>query len=293
MKRCILWLVVAGIASGLCLLPACEWGSGGDTGFNTSQGAGAQVNFSGVYKGMLNGGVIDQTSGGPIGQLVIQQAGNSVEVTDDHGSVYRGTVGSPGAVSEAVSGTYPAGAQLVQAQINFTGHDNVADKTINFAGVIHAVAVTDIKGTTTTDTSTDSSKSDETVTDNITWTTNVTVGSTSTEIVTTIHTIGYDSKGNKVFESTETTTTTPGGTVIAHNRTVTDNRTDTTSSSSSSTTTDTTTYNLTEANTQYRMQGTWVEEGGKVANLDAISSGTAGVITTTSSSSSSSTTTSQ
>ncbi len=287
MKRYFAWLMAAGLVACTVSLTACEWGSGGDTGFNTSEGAGAQVNFSGVYKGMLAGGVIDQTSGGPIGQLVIQQAGNAVEVTDDHGSVYRGTVGSPGAVSEAVSGTYPSGAQLVQAQINFTGHDNVADKTINFAGVIHVVAVTDIQGTktedvATTDDSSDSSTSDETSGNNVVTTQTTQNNGVNTIITKTtvfpdgttkVETTTIDDKTNQVIDDKVTTTY--------------DNKNSTASTSKNTVTTTTTTeYNITEANSQYRMQGTWVEEGGKVANLDAISSGTAGVITTTSSSSS-------
>ena len=271
MKRYMLWLMVAGLAAGSMFLAACEWSAGNDAGFNTSEGAGINLNFSGYYQGLNGGKAVKDTSNGNILTLTIQQGGDTVEVTDNQGSSYRGKVGSPGAVSSASSGTYPAGAELAQAQINFSGHDNVSAKDITFAGIIHAVAVTDIKGTTETDTSTDTRTRTETVT------TNVTIGSTGQEVVTTVTTTEYDANGNETYKRISTTKTTPDGTVISHNVSETGTRTDT------STDTATTTYTITEANSQYRLQGTWVEQAGKVSEVDGISAGNSGTISTTTS----------
>lgn len=271
MKRVLFLSLLASSLVVTALITGCDW-STNDAGFNTSEGAGVSINFSGYYHSTEGGRLVKNTSAGNIVSLTIQQAGNSVEVHDNQGSTYRGTIGAPGSVSSSSSGSYPSGAQLAQAQINFSGHDNVSAKDITFAGIIHAVAVTDIKGTTETDTSTDTRTANET------WTTNITVGSTGTEIETVVTVIAYNGAGDEIYRSVETTTTTPDGTVTAHNVSITDNRTDT------STETETVTYTITEANSQYRLQGTWVEQAGKVSEVDGISAGNSGTISTTSSS---------
>ncbi len=270
MKRALFLSLLASSLVVTALITGCDW-STHDAGFNTSEGAGVSINFSGYYHATEGGRLVKNTSAGNIVSLTIQQAGNSVEVHDNQGSTYRGTIGAPGAVSSSSGGSYPSGAQLVQAQINFSGHDNVSAKDITFAGIIHAVAVTDIKGTTETDTSTDTRTRTETVT------TNITIGSTGQEVITTITITEYDAKGNEIFKKVSTTKTTPDGTVISHNVSETGTRTDT------STKTATTTYMITEANTQYRLQGTWVEEAGKVSEVDGISPGNSGMISTTTS----------
>ena len=270
MKRALFLSLLASSLVVTALITGCDW-STNDAGFNTSEGAGVSINFSGYYHSTEGGRLVKNTSAGNIVSLTIQQAGNSVEVHDNQGSTYRGTIGAPGSVSSSSSGSYPSGAQLAQAQINFSGHDNVSAKDITFAGIIHAVAVTDIKGTTETDTSTDTRTRTETVT------TNVTIGSTGQEVVTTVTTTEYDANGNETYKRISTTKTTPDGTVISHNVSETGTRTDT------STDTATTTYTITEANSQYRLQGTWVEQAGKVSEVDGISAGNSGTISTTTS----------
>ena len=47
MKKIWAWSLVAGLTASLVVLLGCEWTTNAD-GFNTSQGAGAQINFSGV-----------------------------------------------------------------------------------------------------------------------------------------------------------------------------------------------------------------------------------------------------
>lgn len=261
MKKTAINLCTAALTGSLLVLTACDWSSGGDTGFNTSRGAGVNVNFSGVYSGTGGGRAVSQTSAGNITTLTISQGGNRVDVRDNQGSSYSGSVGSPGAVSDGADGTYPAGAEIAQAQINFSGHDNVSGKNISFAGVIHVVSVTDIQGSTSSDSSSD----------NYTYTENtVTEVGVNNEQVTTLTVIAYDPRtGDEVFREVTTTTVKPSGETTTETRTITDNRTSTS----------TTTYSLTEANSQYRLQGTWVEEGGVSSSVDALSSGANGVVT--------------
>jgi YD repeat-containing protein len=232
------------LALALCLAVGCDWSAGGsDDGFNTSQGAGISVNLSGVYHGSLGGGrAVAQTSGpGAITRLTINQAGNTVEVTDNQGSSYRGTVGAPGAVSSANdSGVYPAGAELVQAQINFSGKDEVAQRDIEFVGVVHVVAVTDIQGT-------------KTETEDVS-TFGETTGGTNVVVET-------DQFGNPI---SATTNVTPVETRDIE-----------------TTVTTTIEYQITEANSQYRLEGTWIETDGNSSAVDALSAGTSGVITET------------
>lgn len=257
MKRIMLFAVATACSAGLLLFTGCEgWSSGGSAdSFNTSEGAGISINFSGVFNGNLAGGLaVSATSGGPITRLVVSQSGNAVEVEDNNGSKYKGSVGSPGAVADAQSGVYPAGAELAQSQIAFSGHDNVAAKNVQFVGIIHAVAVADIKGSTTSDnsTSTQNPVTTTTTTDG----TNLTVTTVDNTVPGTTVTIVKTENAQTGQVISQTTTTTHSGTA-------------------------TTTYSLTEANTQYRLEGTWVEEGGVSANVDALSQGASGTIAST------------
>ncbi len=189
-------------------LIGCDWTTNTDS-FNTSSEA-SQINFSGVYHGNLSGGrAVQFTSGGPIIRLVINQGGNTVTVTDNNGSKYRGTISGVSLVNVVSGGDISAGGQFARGQISFRGHDNIAAREIEFTGTIHVVAVQDIKGNTSTSSSSSS-------------TTN-----------------GVD------------TTTSP---------------------------TTTSEYALGEQNTQYRLEGTWIENPGKVSAVDAIAAGSAGVI---------------
>lgn len=269
MKR--LMMVVWCIFGFLCLwvLTGCEgdWTSGGDSGFNTSKGAGVNINFSGVYHGQLSGSkAVASSSGSPITRFVIMHAANTVQVTDNNGSQYDGTIGSPGAVAQPSGGTYPAGADMVQSQVSFKGKDNTSGKVVEFVGIFRAVAVEDIQGTVT--------KDERSRTENYVWKTNVTISTMTTNKVQTITVIGYDPvTGQEVYRSVETITISPQGTVISRDVEVQDNR--------SQTTTQEVTYRITENNTQYILEGTWMEEGGRVSEVKAMSKGAASTITTT------------
>ena len=297
MKRMWMWGSVAVLAAGLVAFLGCEWTTSTDS-FNTSKGAGISINFSGVYYGNLSGGrAVAGTSGGTISRLVLQHAGNSVKVVDNNGSTYEGSIGSPGVIAPpSSSGVYPAGAQLAQAQVNFSGHDNAANRNVNFAGIIHGVAVDDVQGFTETETTTvtrndlqtDSQTNSVSSSESFTWSTNqTTVTTDGTNITTKLTIIAYDENGNEVYRSEQTYTVTPSGSSNLVSQSITDNR----SSARTRTrdrsqdyeqkdeTVETTKYYITEANTQYRMQGTWVEEAGVSSGVDALSAGTAGVIT--------------
>ncbi|HBA84503.1 MAG TPA: hypothetical protein DCZ95_10455 [Verrucomicrobia bacterium] len=265
---------MAATCLGLVLFSGCEWGSsGGDGSFNTSQGAGVQLNFSGVYSGTMSGGKLVASKGGaPVTSLVIFQAGNSLEITDNNGSTYTGNIGSPGAVADGVNGSFSTGAELAQAQVSFTGNDNSAGgREINFVGVIHAVAVKDIQGTTSTDTDSSSTSSS----DGGTRTTTTSTFDATNKI--DIITVTEDIEGSPETRETTTTVRYDRETGVELSRT----QTVTIKNDSSSATTSTTTYEITEANTQYRLQGNWIEVGAGSSGVDGLSAGTAGLIQTT------------
>lgn len=247
-------LVVLLMALGLII--GCDWTSGG-SGFNTSRGR-ADINFSGTYRGHLDGGrVVSRTSGGPIVRLVISQQGDALEVLDNNGSVYRGRIGAVSTVT--VTGDTDAfneGDQLAQAQVSWSGHDNVAARSIEFVGNISVVAATQITGTTS-----ESSSSD------------ISTGRTESEVV----------DGNRVTITITEVIEEAGAleeTVIVIVR-------DRISGEELSRTTETRTLSsrsnnfiLTSQNTQYHLQGTWVESGGVVSEVSALAAGSAGRIGT-------------
>ncbi|NCD34032.1 MAG: hypothetical protein EOL87_11550 [Spartobacteria bacterium] len=248
MKTMEKWFMGLAMAAMLAITSGCEWGSGGDDSFNTSQGAGASINFSGVYHGNYSGGrAVESTSAGNITRLVISQSGNRLELTDNQGSKYSGTCGSPGVVSSASDGVYSTGAELVQGQVSWSGKDGVSAKDVTFEGVIHVVTVSDIRGHTVATTD----HSEETI-------------YISDEPYKKVTTVVVDSDG--VSTTTIEIINTQGD--------VTERTVDTT-------TTDNLTYTLTEANTQYRLEGTWIEDGGSSSGVDALSAGTSGLITVT------------
>lgn len=183
----ILGLVVA---AGL-VVTGCDWGSSDD--FNTSRGAGSNVNFSGTYRGR-DGGALLANEGGEIAiaSLLITQVGNSLEVRDNNNSYYTGRAGSPGVVSPGSTTNYPAGATMLQSQISFEGRNDRTRRDAQFVGTVRAVAVQ--------------------------------------EVTAVQRTITIDDA-----ELQQTTTYT---------------------------------YQITEANTKYYLEGNWVE-GGKVYNLNA------------------------
>lgn len=249
MIRKITSLVALAVVSSLTVFfTGCDWTSGGGgSDFNTSQGAGVNVNWSGVYFGQISGKAVAVTSGGTINRLVMTQIGNRLEVTDNQGSRYVGAVGSP-ELLRSPSGVLPAGSVFVESQVSFSGKDEVAGKDINFVGIIHVVAISDIDGSTEESTTTDAA--------------NNTSGTASTNITRTIVEVGPD--------FTNTTE------IVVNNPTSTSRTID-----STATTTTTRTYQITESTSQFRLQGTWIEDAGVSAAVDAISPGGIGSIVTT------------
>ncbi len=293
MKKSVTALAVGLLGVAAVLHSGCEWSGGGGTdSFNTSQGAGINVNFSGVYKGTLAGGkAVSKTSNGNITQFTLTQNGNSAEVTDNQGSHYKGSFGAPGLVANPESdGTYPAGAEVAQSQVTWSGHDNVSGKQIEFVGVIHIVTVTDVKGTSKTEThtsgsssgSTNSSSSGSSGGTSRTTTTSVDNGTNTT--LTTVVTIGEE--GDEFFQQTVTTVTIDDATGQEISRNVTTSGSNSSGSSSGSgkedtvTTVTTTEYSIDESGGNWRLQGTWVEKGGVTASVDALSPGGVTITTT-------------
>lgn len=276
--------VVAGCAAvAMYLNLGCDWSSQG-TSLNTSQGAGVNINFSGVYEGAIDGKAVAKTTRGTISRLVIQQTGNRVDVTDSQGSHYEGSVGSPGVVSDPnTDGSYPAGAELVQSQISFSGRDEVAQRDIEFVGIIHAVSVKDVTGTTSTETTGGGTTNASSSSSSDIQEGKVTTVIKNTDTTTTIEELIVGVLGVPGFyQKTTTTTTTDNQTGQELSRTVkTENiNVNSESSTTGSSTTTTTTYEITEANSQYRLEGTWIEKDSPiVSRVDALSRGTYGIIT--------------
>lgn len=283
MKMKLAAVVAACAAVGLYLNLGCDWSSQG-TSLNTSQGAGVNINFSGVYEGAIDGKAVAKTSKGTISRLVIQQTGNRLEVTDSQGSRYEGSVGSPGLVADPrTDGTYPPGAELVQSQISFSGRDGVAQRDIEFVGIIHAVAVKDVRGTTTTETTGGGTTNASSSTSSDVQEGKITTVVNNGETTTTIEELTVGVPGVPGFyQKTTTTITTDNKTGQEISRTVkTENiEVESDSATTGSSTTTTTTYEITEANSQYRLEGTWIEKDSPiVSRVDALSRGTFGIIT--------------
>lgn len=256
MKNVLSASAVAALALALMTNTGCEWtGGGGTDSFNTSKGAGININFTGVYDGNLGGGLaVGKTSAGSVRRLNILQTGSRLEITDNQGSKYFGDVGSPGTVVDLETTTVvPAGAELVQSQITWSGKDNVANKQVEFVGVIHAVSVTDIKGNAenTTDTSTDTDIDNRVTTTTVVHNTNDTTTTTITTPLTEEVIVEDDRTGRTI------------------SRTVTRIRSDV----ANDVVTTTRQFLLTEANSQFRLEGTWIETAGVTANVDALSPG--------------------
>lgn len=285
MKKAFVYGGLAALSLGLVFATGCEWtGGGGTNSFNTSKGAGVNLNFSGVYNGTFSGGkAVASSSGAPITRFVLTQSGNAVEVIDNNGNRYKGNVGSPGVVFTPTTENpiIPTGALLMEGQITFEGVDGSSGKDVEFVGVIHAVAITDIKSTTTVDRqgSTNSSSSSSSSNDDQSGTVTKTVDNgTNTTTTVTVTTVTPE-----VTIQTVTTVVTDNatGAELSRNVTKTSSQNQTQGQGQSSGTTTTTTYQITEANTQYRLEGTWLEKGGNTSDVDALSPATSGLVTTT------------
>jgi hypothetical protein len=291
MKKSLPALAVCLFGVAALLNSGCEWtGGGGTESFNTSQGAGINVNFSGVYEGRLGGGkAVSTSSGGTITRFIITQNGNACEVVDNQGSKYKGSFGSPGLVSEPEpDGTFPEGAEVAQSQVSWAGHDNVAAKDIEFVGVIHIVTITDIQGETTTESHTDESSSEnnnssssETASGGEVTTTRVHNDGTNT---TTVTTTTIDGDPVDIVITTTIVVDNSTGREISHTTTREEVESSDSSNSSSTsdsvTTTKTTTFQIDESGGYWRLEGTWIEKGGVVAQVDATSAGGVTIRTT-------------
>lgn len=268
---------------------SCNWTGGSDSDFNTSRGS-LNINISGVYSGALSGSrAVSQTSGGAITSFVVQQSGNVVEVRDSNGQSYRGTVGSPLALtSVSQGGTLPVGAQLANFQVNWSGNDGVAAKNINFTGVINLVSVTDINGTRKVDantkTNTDTSGKSSSSTSGSGVDSSVDNGKDNTQTVNqgVPQVVPTDPNGGTAVEGN----TTENITTLVSNVITTNGVTKASATSSSNlnsnvntvTTTTTNEYTLDNSNTQFRLRGTWIEDGGVVGQVDAVAPGAGGVL---------------
>lgn len=263
MKKSLFLSVSAAIAGLLVMTTGCEWSGGGGAGsYNSSQGAGITVNFSGVYHGNYEGGkAVQSSSGAPITRMTLTQTGDGIEVIDNNGNKYDGKVGSPGLVytPTADSPTIPAGAELMQAQINFKGTDGSSGHDVNFVGIIHVVTISDIKTETSSSGSTNA-----TSTSNPTTTTSQSTDGTNTTVTVT------EDYGAYTLTTVTVKNNTTGQTI---------SQTTTRTESQSETHGQTQTYSITEANSQYRLEGQWVEKDGNTSGVDAISSAGAGVVT--------------
>jgi len=253
----------------LALAAGCEWEQADS--FNTSHGGGASVNFSGIYTefkpeklsgGGACGGDGAVVCGTGITRLIVTQTGNTIEVLDNANNYYLGTVGSPGVIgSPDVSGKYPAGADILQAQVSFEGGD------VRFIGIVRAVAVRDVEGETLaishtrddtqSEDSTKGETGDETTTDDAT-----------TTVVT------ETTRG----DTTVTTTTTSSGT-SREGETDTQNRTDSETETRTRSESYSREYSIDESGTMFVLEGNWIQ-GGSVRQVRGWSHGTALTVTT-------------
>jgi hypothetical protein len=290
-------VLVVGLA-----LSACEWTGGSDGGFNTSK-IDFNVNISGQYIGMLSGGkAVEHTSGGAITRLLLQQTGNAVQVTDSNGQQYRGNVGAPFSFGTFTGDTIPAGASVASFQVSWSGTDGTAAREIDFSGVINVITVDDVRGTTSDSSVTsnqttsneltrDNSSSDDQTnssTDGTTRDTDSTVevdAGTQTVVIfeptgngtTNVIVVTVPTPATSTNETTSSTTDRARD--IANSVNVTQNSTQSSETTRDSSTTTTASFTITDANSQFRIQGTWIEEGGLVSNVQARSPGAAAVIT--------------
>jgi hypothetical protein len=279
-------LPAAAVLATIAGLSSCDWTGGSDSDFNTSRG-GLNINLSGFYKGLGSGGrAVSNTTGGQINNFTIQQSGNVLEVLDSNGQKYRGNVGSPLAVAApSALGVIPTGAQLANFQVNWNGTDGVAAKEVQFTGVVNVVAVTDIRGTTSrrdnlnsnsqTVDNTSTATTAKTSTSGTTTTTTVVDGVTVTQQVILVP--GGPAVGTETDSNTTTTTTTTGNTNNTGSNSSSTVASNSTNQSSNASATEQT-FALSDANTQYRLRGTWIEAGGVTANVDALSPGAGGVL---------------
>jgi hypothetical protein len=184
MRKCVAVIAVALVALSFAVFQGCDWEDTGSESFNTSQGAGATINFSGYYRPRSGAFLM----GSNLTHFVMTQVGNSLEVFDSNNSHYTGSIGSPGVQARpTVAAGFLPGAVMLQAQLSFAGVNQFTGADMTFVGIVRVVAVDDVQGvdrSTTVDTS-DSFGLD--ISDTSTPGTTVTIGNSSnqTDTVTT------------------------------------------------------------------------------------------------------------
>ncbi len=139
MKKSCCFLFTAILAVFVFLVVSCEM-EDYEEGYNTSKGAGVDMNFSGIYRGRQGVPVVPARG---ITNLLLSQHGNMVQVWDNRNSYYEGHVGAPSVVMAPVGITVPAGTTVAEAHINFSGIDTELDRKVDFAGFVRAVSVSE------------------------------------------------------------------------------------------------------------------------------------------------------
>jgi hypothetical protein len=260
MKSVFRKVLALGVAGAIGIVTGCEWESADS--FNTSRGAGGEINFSGLYTEYSHAVV----SGTGVSRLLITQTGNRIEVLDNGNNYYRGTVGSPGVVATPdATGTYRAGANMLQAQVSFEGGD------VQFVGVVHAIAVTDIKSDTLTYTTTRNKT--ETTTD-----TDTETESESTSHDATTSTVMDPATGLPPGPATVTTVTVDDTESTSDTDGETETQTDTETDTRNKSHVETEQFVIDESNTMYVLLGNWIQ-GGVVHDVNAISHAANGTFT--------------
>jgi hypothetical protein len=230
----------------LMVMTGCDWEDTSSDSFNTSRGAGITVNFSGYYRPKSGSFLVPNN----ITHFVMTQVGNSLEVYDNNNSYYTGSVGSPGvqANRSTVAGVYGAGATMLQSQITFSGVNAATGLDVNFVGIIHVVAVSHVTGNSTTFTEANTVDSVDATATNTLGTVNLDIIAPPVTITDQTQTTSEDSDSGQQTVSTVNNTTT--------------------------------TYEISEENSQFVIDGNWIE-GGSVSGISAIAPSTASTFSST------------
>lgn len=157
--------------AGTLMFTSCDWESGTKANSSNSGKVG-EFNLTNVYRGILDGSMraVSNPSRGRITSLNLMQSGKSVEIFDNQGSRYSGFVGN--GVTQATNTTPPqsgsgtddddggdsntnaisSGRSITTYPLGFSGFDRVANKNVEFSGVIEVVTQSEfIAGVVTSD----------------------------------------------------------------------------------------------------------------------------------------------
>jgi len=148
------------------MFTSCDWESGTKAN-STGSGKVGEFNLSNVYKGTLDGSsrAVSNPSAGRITFLNLQQTGRSVEIFDSQGSRYTGFVGNgvtqrTNVVPPSTGGTgtdddtgggdtnnaISSGRIVTTYSLGFSGFDRVANKNVEFTGVVEVVTQSEVLG---------------------------------------------------------------------------------------------------------------------------------------------------